>query len=205
MVIKDKIEIVLILIFLMEIAKFSLNNIGWPSAFILVFLLPYIYLIKNNLGIKNLLFYKKLTLFILIGIFGFVTFKYQNIYKLNTNITENYNNKISKFEDFINEEKIEYILGADAHFYKIAEIQIKNIIFFDQHLLRYDLDLERFKTAELYTGKLKQISKMNTKIMIPCFYLDFDQINTKFINKNFKKKKEFNYINWKFCVLESRK
>ena len=204
MVIKDKIEIVLVLIFLMEIAKFTLNNISWPSAFILVFILPYAYLMKNNLGIKNLLFYKKLNLFILIIILGFTAIKYQKIHYLNTNITENYKNKISSFENFIREEKIDYILATDAHFYKIAGIKNKNIIYFDQHLLRYDLDLTKFKTAKFYSVKLKKISKINTKIIVPCFYLDFDTINIRFINMNFTKKKEFNYNNWTYCVLENQ-
>ena len=201
--IKDKIEIVLILVFLLEIAKFLINNISFPSGFLLVAILPYAYLIKNNLGIKNLLFYKKLNLFVLILVLGFTAIKYQKVYNLDTNITENYKNKISSFENFVREEKIDYILGTDAHFYKISGIKDKNIIYFDQHLLRYDLDLTKFKTAKIYSDRLKKISKISSKIMIPCFYLEFDQINTRFINKNFIKIKEFNFSNFGYCVLES--
>jgi hypothetical protein len=201
--IKDKIEIVLILIFLLEIAKFTINNISFPSNFLLVVILPFAYLMKNNLGIKNLLFYKKLNLFVLILVLGFTAIKYQKVYNLDTNITENYKNKISNFVNFVREEKIDYILGTDAHFYKISSIKDKNIIYFDQHLLRYDLDLTKFKTAKLYSDKLKEISKINSKIMMPCFYLEFDQINTRFINKNFTKIKEFDFSNFTYCVLES--
>ena len=202
-VIKDKIEIILVLIFLMEIAKFTLNNITWPSGFLLVIILPFFYLIKNNLGIKNLLFYNKLNFFVLIIIFGVTLINYQKIYKLNTTIVENYNNKISSFENFINDEKIDYILGNDSHLYKLVEIRDRNIVYFDQHLLRYDLDLTKYKVAKIYSKKLKEISKVSTRILIPCFYLDFDQINTRFINKHFVKKKKFNFTNKTYCVLES--
>ena len=202
-IINDKIEIILLLIFLLEIAKFTLNNISWPSSFLVVVILPFIYLMKNNDGKKSIIFYKKLNLFISIIIFGFTTFQYQKVFKLETNITNNYNDQISIFENFIKDEKIDYILGSDAHFYKIYGVNIKNIVYFDQHLLRYDLDLTKYKTAKFYSKKLKKLSNIKTKIIIPCFYLTFDSINIRLINNNFTKTKEFYFPGLNYCVLEN--
>ena len=79
----------------------------------------------------------------------------------------------------------------------------KNIIFFDQWFLHYDFDPTRYKTAKLYSEKIKEISKNNNKIMIPCLYLKMNSKSIKFININFLKIKEFNFVGRKFCILES--
>ena len=94
-------------------------------------------------------------------------------------------------------------MGTTEHFYKIAETRNKNIIYFDQWLLSYDLDLTKYKAAKIYSEKLIEISKINTRIMIPCYYLKTNSKNLDFINIKFLKIKEFNFAGATFCILES--